>query len=301
MSTETLLIECEGARLVGLLHQPTQLNGTVGVVVIVGGPQYRIGSHRQFVLLARSLAQAGYPVLRFDYRGMGDSEGELAGFEHIASDVRHAIDALLTRVPQLRQVVLWGLCDGASAACFYAASDARVLALALLNPWVRGQQTLARSLLFNYYVARLFNRQAWRELLGKRAKLSSAFKSVLSTARQALPGAPTPAVAAPAAGASVPPSAPLLPRVAAGLEKFQGAILLVIAGTDVTGAEFVQGIAQHRGLRRRLARPNVTRRVLETADHTFSTRAWRDQVAHWTGEWLESVASADAVGSRRPQ
>jgi exosortase A-associated hydrolase 1 len=272
------------------LHQPPQVTGTLGVVVVVGGPQYRVGSHRQFVLLARALARAGYPVLRFDYRGMGDSEGELKGFEHAASDMRCAIDALLARVPQLREVVLWGLCDGASAACFYAAGDARVRALALLNPWVRGQQTLARSLLFNYYVARLFNREAWRELLGQRAKLSNAFKSVLSTARQAMAGSEAPQPPATAAAAPTSPSVPLLPRVAAGLDKFQGAILLVIAGADVTGAEFVQGIAQHRGLRRRLARPNVTRKVLEAADHTFSTRAWRDQVAHWTGEWLEVVS-----------
>lgn len=292
MSTEALLIPCEGAQLVGLLHRPAALAGTLGVVVIVGGPQYRVGSHRQFVLLARTLAGAGYPVLRFDYRGMGDSEGELRGFEHAASDVRCAIDALLARVPQLRQVVLWGLCDGASAACFYAADDARVRGLALLNPWVRGQQTLARSLLFNYYVARLFNRQAWRELLGKRGKLGSAFKSVLGTAHQALAGAAPAGPGKREAPAAASASPPLLPRVAAGLEKFHGDILLVISGTDVTGAEFVQGIAQHRGLRRRLAKPNVTRKVLEAADHTFSNRAWRDQVAHWTCEWLASVSSA---------
>lgn len=286
MSLETLRINCEGAQLVGVLHQPAQLTRTFGVLVIVGGPQYRVGSHRQFVLLARTLAQAGYPVLRFDYRGMGDSEGELRGFEHVASDVRCAIDALLERVPQLRAVVLWGLCDGASAACFYAASDARVRGLALLNPWVRSEQTLARSLLFNYYVARLFNRQAWRELIGQRGKLGTALKSVLSTASQAAVSAS----AKPAGGQiAVSRGEPLLPRVAAGLEKFSGAVLLVIAGTDVTGAEFVQGIAQHRGLRRRLARANVTRKVLEAADHTFSTRAWRNQVAHWTCEWLEAL------------
>jgi exosortase A-associated hydrolase 1 len=291
MSSEALVIDCEGAQLVGLLHPPAAATRTLGVVIIVGGPQYRVGSHRQFVLLSRALAQAGYPVLRFDYRGMGDSDGELRGFEHIHNDVRCAIDALLMRMPQLRQVVLWGLCDGASAASFYAADDARVRGVALLNPWVRGEQSLARSLLFNYYVARLFNRQAWRELLGQRSKLSAALKSVLTTARRALataPSAPPRASAATSSANSV--SAPLLPRVASGLEKFRGAILLVIAGADLTGAEFVQGIARHRGLRRRLGRPDVTRKVLEVADHTFSTRAWRDQVAHWTCEWLETLA-----------
>ena len=48
---------------------------------MVGGPQYRVGSHRQFTLMARAFAAAGYPVLRFDYRGIGDSEGESRGFE----------------------------------------------------------------------------------------------------------------------------------------------------------------------------------------------------------------------------
>jgi alpha/beta superfamily hydrolase len=47
------------------------------VLVIVGGPQYRAGSHRQFTLLARSLAEQGFAVLRFDYRGMGDSTGAM--------------------------------------------------------------------------------------------------------------------------------------------------------------------------------------------------------------------------------
>jgi pimeloyl-ACP methyl ester carboxylesterase len=192
-------------------------------------------------------------------------------------------------MPQLRQVVLWGLCDGASAASFYAAGDPRVRGVVLLNPWVRGEQTHARSLLFNYYVARLFNRQAWRALVGQRSKLSAALKSVLMTARRALANEPPTqhsASGTTAAGSSVP----LLARVASGLERFHGAILLVISGTDLTGAEFVQGIARHRGLRRRMAKPDVTRKVLEVADHTFSTRAWREQVAHWTCEWLEALS-----------
>ena len=56
---------------------------TTGVLLIVGGPQYRVGSHRQFVQLARSLAQLDIPVLRFDYSGMGDSAGDKKSFEQI--------------------------------------------------------------------------------------------------------------------------------------------------------------------------------------------------------------------------
>jgi hypothetical protein len=52
VSEEPLLFRCENARLVGILHRPAEQR-TRGVLLVVGGPQYRVGSHRQFVLLAR--------------------------------------------------------------------------------------------------------------------------------------------------------------------------------------------------------------------------------------------------------
>ena len=61
---------CEGEPLVGILAEPDGTPAEVGVVIIVGGPQYRAGSHRQFTLLARHLAARGFAVLRFDYRSM---------------------------------------------------------------------------------------------------------------------------------------------------------------------------------------------------------------------------------------
>ncbi|MGB0712180.1 MAG: hydrolase 2, exosortase A system-associated, partial [Gammaproteobacteria bacterium] len=102
--------------LVGMLHRGGEDDAPLGVVVVVGGPQYRVGSHRQFVLLARDLAGAGIPVMRFDYNGMGDSEGGSAHFEACGGDIRAAVDALVEGCPSLGGVVLWGLCDGASAA-----------------------------------------------------------------------------------------------------------------------------------------------------------------------------------------
>ena len=117
---EVLQFDCEGESLLGIISEgaPAQERA---VIVIVGGPQYRAGSHRQFVQLARHLASAGHTVLRYDYRGMGDSPGNLRNFEHVQADIRAAIDALQASRPALRQFVLWGLCDGASAALMYAA------------------------------------------------------------------------------------------------------------------------------------------------------------------------------------
>ena len=62
-SESAIAFACAGERLLGIVTRPQQA-ATTGVVIVVGGPQYRVGSHRQFVLLARDLAEAGYAVLR---------------------------------------------------------------------------------------------------------------------------------------------------------------------------------------------------------------------------------------------
>src|SRR5690606_31415058 len=110
------------------------------------------GSHRQFVLLCRHLAAHGIPAMRFDYRGMGDSTGAERGFDTVADDIRAAIDSFIKRVPSIGRVVLWGLCDAASAACLYAPSDERVGGLVLANPWVRTAAGEAKTYLKHYYV-----------------------------------------------------------------------------------------------------------------------------------------------------
>jgi dipeptidyl aminopeptidase/acylaminoacyl peptidase len=59
-SEEAVPFACAGDMLMGILTRP-EAPAQTGVVVVVGGPQYRVGSHRQFVLLSRELAAAGYP------------------------------------------------------------------------------------------------------------------------------------------------------------------------------------------------------------------------------------------------
>jgi exosortase A-associated hydrolase 1 len=116
VNESVLSFSCEGAPLVGILAEPRDTPAEVGVLIIVGGPQYRVGSHRQFTLLARHLAANGFAALRFDYRSMGDSAGETRDFLGVNTDIAAAIEALLAARPALKRVVLWGLCDAASAA-----------------------------------------------------------------------------------------------------------------------------------------------------------------------------------------
>ena len=85
-SEQAFTFPCDGKALLGLLATP-DLGGQNGVLIVVGGPQYRVGSHRQFLLLSRALATAGYPTSRFDFRGMCDRDGEERNFEEVSEDV----------------------------------------------------------------------------------------------------------------------------------------------------------------------------------------------------------------------
>lgn len=59
---ETTVFACAGDTLLGILARPATPADTV--VVVVGGPQYRAGSHRQFLRLPRALAASGIAVQR---------------------------------------------------------------------------------------------------------------------------------------------------------------------------------------------------------------------------------------------
>lgn len=169
MRESTFLFRCDDDELVGIVATPPAdaeaPAPVVGVLVVVGGPQYRVGSHRQFVLLSRYLAENGMPCMRFDCRGMGDGSGAERSFDDIGADIHAAMDAFFIQVPGLERVVIWGLCDGASAACLYAPCDSRVAGLILLNPWVKTEAGVARTFLRHYYLRRLLDPGFWKKLL----------------------------------------------------------------------------------------------------------------------------------------
>jgi exosortase A-associated hydrolase 1 len=272
-----LSFDCGGAALVGIASVPTA-PCTRGVLIVVGGPQYRIGSHRQFALLARHLAAHGIAAMRFDYRGMGDSDGDERDFETIQDDIRAALDAFIAAVPGLTDVVLWGLCDGASAAAMYAPGDARVRGLVLLNPWVRTHDGVARTTLKHHYRDRLRSAEFWRKLARGQFDYAGSLASMLRLVRTAFAGR----AAADDAPAALPE------RMRQGLHAFGGHTLLVIGGADLTGREFCDVAGSTPAWKRLASAPRVTWRRIEEADHTFSRRAWRDQVAEWTREWVVS-------------
>ena len=274
---QALAFECEGERLVGIVAVPER-PGPVGVLIVVGGPQYRAGSHRQFVHLARRLARVGIAAMRFDYRGMGDAGGEARSFEDVSPDIAAAIAALRRACPVVERVVLWGLCDAASAALMYldATRDASVAGVVLVNPWVRSEATLAKTRIKHYYARRFLERDFWARLLRGQVHVREAVAGVARSARSARRAAVT------ERGSAVA----FQDRMASGLSAFAGPVLLLMSGRDLTAREFDEYASGDSKWKALLAHAPVERRNFEDADHTFSSASGREGVEAATVDWV---------------
>ena len=125
-----LSFACEGAALAASLDEAA---GSTGLLIVSGGNEIRSGAHRGMAMLAARVAAAGYPVFRFDRRGIGDSEGANGGFESSGPDIGAAIAAFRGAAPHVTRIVGFGNCDAASALLLHQplALDGLIVA----NPW----------------------------------------------------------------------------------------------------------------------------------------------------------------------
>ena len=256
-----LQFDCEELQLLGVVCTPRLITRapTTGVLILVGGPQYRVGSHRQFTLLARFLAEQGYRSLRMDYRGMGDSEGEQRSFEAVSKDIGAGIDALIADASgAMQHVVIWGLCDAAAAALLYCgeSKDDRVSGLCLLNPWVRSNTTQAKTQIKHYYGQRLRQPEFWKKLLSGKVAVT-ALTEVLRTAKQAISSSTEKMSAS---------LAPFQSRMAQAWAQFDGPIQLLISGKDLVAQEFLDNCKDSPEWHGLLAQEKVSTCLLYTSD-----------------------------------
>jgi exosortase A-associated hydrolase 1 len=268
-----------GYQLSAILHQGA---ATTGVLLIVGGPQYRVGSHRQFVKLSRYLAAQGVPSMRLDTAGMGDSSGGKAAFYQQTADIELAIDAFFKQCPQLTQVVLWGLCDAASAILIKLnRPDPRVSGVVLLNPWVRQQQSHAKTMLKHYYLKRLLSRQFWHKLFGGGLALQRSLSSFWQTLRASKTRADS------ATGQLTVTEQNYVAAMLSGWQQFNGKVLLISSGNDLTAQEFLQLCADNPAWGKCLQAAGHYH--IGDASHTFSTALWREQVEQQSYNFVQTI------------
>lgn len=179
MSRLNLTFECQGYALAGTLDTAP---GKSGLLIVSGGNEIRSGAFSGQSHLAAKIAEQGFPVFRFDRRGIGDSDGENRGFRKSAKDIAAAIDAFHAMVPQMDRVVAFGNCDAASA--LMLAKGELCDALLLSNPWTIEQDdgAMPAGAIRSRYTEKLKNpKELLRLLTGKvsLSKLAAGLKQAI--------------------------------------------------------------------------------------------------------------------------
>lgn len=281
-----LVFECNGETLVGIVHLPRPCSNRGVVAMAAGGPQYRGGCARQLLYLGRRLAAAGTPVLRFDYRGLGDASGAFPGFEHTGDDLRAAIAAFHKQVPALTDVVLWGGCDAASASMINAPDLPLVSGLALGNPWVHSEATAEQAIVKHYYASRLRDPVFWRKLLTLRFNPLPAIATVSRFVARKVRGTSGQA----GSEEQGPGPRSFQDKMRDGLQRFDGHLLLLMSGRSIVSREFDELVDTSKPWQQALAScATVTRRDLPEADQAFSSIAARNEVIDHALAWLASL------------
>ena len=239
MIRQPLAIPCEGDCLAATLDLPdttsphAPIEHATGLLIVSGGNEIRSGAWNGQARLAARVAQAGFPVLRFDRRGVGDSEGENTQFTGSTNDITAAIAAFRKACPGLTRLVAWGNCDAASA--LMLACGAGTDALILSNPWTfdspaNGEaaanhapdpaEATPPQALRSYYLQRLANPVALAQLLLGKVSLIGLLRGLRGALRRAAP--PT----------------GLCAEMAIGLARFSGPVSILLAGRDRTAQTF---------------------------------------------------------------
>lgn len=123
-------------KLSGMLHSPSKRIKNLGIIILSPGIKSRVAPHRLYIKMADRLSNMGFQVLRFDFEGLGDSEGEIE--EKLAADLYGSIqigrfidDTIssmdwMERESGISRFILIGLCGGAITGLLTGAKDQRV-------------------------------------------------------------------------------------------------------------------------------------------------------------------------------
>jgi exosortase A-associated hydrolase 1 len=281
--------ECNSARLFGIVHKPEEAHNWGLVTIVAGGPQYRAGCGRQLALLARRASSAGIPVLRFDHRGLGDSEGEFLGFEHVRDDLTAAIAAFRSEVPGLENIVLYGGCDGGAAALMNAVDIDGVESVIAANPYVSSAE-IKKSVERKHYLSRLKEASFWLKVIRFEYDFGSYLKAALRRVKNKIFRA-SPKSADHKQDDQAESELPFAERILITLQKFKGPILFIMSENSVTRREFDEFVSVYEEWQVACNRPDYVRIDIPRADQTFSTSEFREIFITSVVDWLVKLAA----------
>lgn len=310
-----------GDLLIGTLHKPVKTSPDLPLIVLLSpGIKMRVGPHRLYNRMTAEFNKLGFTVFKFDFTGLGDSEGELEReFLHEVYNmtetgffVSDSVDALnfLGSTLNANSFIVGGLCGGAITGLLLAKQDSRVIGLISLamtvtlssGPGDRAKFAGASELeaLGRGYIRKLLDPKAWLRLLS----LKSDFGTLSRSIKQLIFGGNSPANRAANLEPSKNPTTnanPLFPPAFFAMLESGHKILLIYSKADRTYWDFQEKFAdEYQETIEGLAHPYELH-LIDAANHVLSFREWENQVHDIATRWLTENYARRVVASSNSQ
>lgn len=298
-----------GQKLFGTLHHAENGNPDLPVIVLLSpGVKMRVGPHRLYNRMTAEFNRLGYTVFKFDFMGLGDSEGELDRelLAEVYNDtesgafVDDSVDALdwLEQQHGYRQFLLGGLCGGAITGILLAERDERAVGLISLGMTTTLAMGAADRTTFatqgelaglrRGYLRRLLDPKSWLRLLTFQSDFRTLFRSLLAPLRKK--PAPAPQAASDPAESDAPQSNanPLFPKAFFKVTGDNRKVLLIFSEADRLYWDFDEKFAQPYAARLADVEHSYELHVVKHANHVFSFREWERDMLDLTRQWLQA-------------
>ena len=274
--------------LYGILHVPDQrIDPSTIVILITGGPQVRIGAHRIYLELSRFLCEHNYSSFRFDYEGMGDSEGDYIGFQYAGSSIAAAMRFLRKKFKGRLNFIIWSLCDGATAAALYAANHQDyIIGQILCNPLVMTDDGLAISTIRYYYIKKIFSKNFLRKLRKRQLNLKNSVKSLWGIIKDAQRLNKDPSESA--------KNQKLPDIVIDSLHIFPKPIRIILSNGDIVASNFRDELKKNNLLKNDYKSNKIINYFINGADHTFVKPMAKKEMFAITLKAVNEIASLES-------
>ncbi len=305
-------VNSQGLRLAGTLHRPREPRaGMPAVILLSPGVKMRVGPGRLYVPITQLLNEQGYSVLRFDFYGLGDSEGELGEsqlidiYNHV--EVGRYVEDTLSAMRYMREThgfrsfMLGGLCGGATTAALAAERDNGVthllcigLAIALSSDAATPARYLTRVELDSRrkgYYRRLMQPKSWLRLLTFQSEYGVIWRSLKRLVIKDQAKKQT-TVTEPVKTPALENANPLFPPAFFAFLRRGGKALLLFSEKDRLPSEFEEKFTLPYAASLEPFLPQVTSHVVPSANHVLSMPEWRHEALDVCRQWLTRAERA---------
>jgi len=296
------------------MPQDSSRRKRTAIILLSPGIKSHIGPHRLYVNMAERYSKDGYVVLRFDFHGLADSEGDVE--ETFVADIYGSIeqgryvDDVLAAMDYLEneqgigRIVLGGLCGGAITGLIAGSFDSRVVGLIGLGiPVINASTPMNQSKymtagqaasLRSSYFEKLRDVSAWKRFFSFKSDYRIIWRILF---KKSAPSSVQPAGISPAPDCGTKQAVEnslndsnvnmLFPQAFHKMVSSSRRLLLIFSEMDRLYWEFNEKFWQPYMQIYQDKMSFIDVRILKNANHIISSPDSQKEMLDWTSGWLE--------------